>query len=117
MNYRPGSHLIASLQTPDAASITDNSAFRNWLDERIQAYQLHKLGEVWHNFSPGGFTGVICLSESHLSIHTWPEHRLINLDIYLSNYERSNDNTVQLLFEEISRFFEGETIQTQTIIR
>lgn len=117
MHYRPGSHLIASLKTPNSNRITDHLLFRNWIDDRIQQYRLHKLGEVWHDFSPAGYTGVICLSESHLSIHTWPEHLLINLDIYLSNYERSNDNTVKLLFEEIRLFFESEVIQFQTIVR
>jgi len=27
-------------------------------------------------------TGVVSLSESHLSIHTWPEHRYCSIDIY-----------------------------------
>jgi S-adenosylmethionine decarboxylase len=30
---------------------------------------------VWHRFpGPGGVTGLILLSESHLSCHTYPEH-------------------------------------------
>jgi S-adenosylmethionine decarboxylase len=117
MTYQPGSHLIASLQTEDVTKIAEYTAFKNWLHDRIHDYNLTKLGEVWHNFSPGGFTGVVCLSESHLSIHTWPEHLLINLDIYLSNYERRNDNTVNALFQEISHFFNGQTVQVQTIVR
>lgn len=117
MTYQPGSHLIASLRSEDITKITEHASFKTWLQNRIHYYQLQKLGEVWHDFSPGGYTGVVCLSESHLSIHTWPEHFLINLDIYLSNHERRNDNTVNALFQEISHFFNGQTVQIQTIVR
>lgn len=33
------------------------------------------LGHLDHGFKPYGVTTVLLLSESHLSIHTWPEHR------------------------------------------
>lgn len=32
-------------------------------------------GAVWHQFpAPGGITGLVPLAESHLTIHTFPEH-------------------------------------------
>lgn len=117
MNYRPGSHLIASLQTQNAALISRYGDFAVWLNQLINKHNLRKLGEVFHDFEPAGFTAVVCLSESHLSIHTWPEHLLVNLDIYLSNYERVNDHTVQALFDEIKQYFNAETITVQTITR
>ena len=30
-----------------------------------------------------GFTGVAILAESHMSIHTWPEHNYAALDIFM----------------------------------
>lgn len=33
------------------------------------------LGQLEHAFKPHGVTTVLLLSESHLSIHTWPEHQ------------------------------------------
>jgi S-adenosylmethionine decarboxylase len=45
---------------------------------------LHTVGEVlWHRFpSPGGITGLALLSESHLTCHTFPEHRSICLNLF-----------------------------------
>jgi S-adenosylmethionine decarboxylase len=117
MIYQPGSHLIASLKTPDAALIGRAAGFPAWLSQLIEQYRLRKLGEVFHDFEPYGFTAVVCLSESHISIHTWPEHLRINLDIYLSNHERVNDATVQALFEKIKAYFQADTITVQTITR
>jgi len=40
------------------------------------------LGESFHQFSPQGVSGVILIAESHLSIHTWPEHGYAGADIF-----------------------------------
>jgi len=38
----------------------------------------------FHDFGVGcGFTGVLILSESHASVHTWPEVDLMTFDIYM----------------------------------
>lgn len=117
MSYQPGTHIIASLSVPDSSRINRYAGFRQLMDELVQVHGLQKLGEVYHDFEPAGFTGITCLSESHISIHTWPEHQLINMDIYLSNYQRNNDGTVQTIFESVRRFFEASVISEQTINR
>jgi len=41
---------------------------------------------VWaisfHRFQPTGVSGVVVISESHLSVHTWPEAGYVALDIF-----------------------------------
>jgi S-adenosylmethionine decarboxylase len=37
---------------------------------------------VFHEFNPFGISGVVVIAESHLSIHTWPEHRYAAVDIF-----------------------------------
>lgn len=36
----------------------------------------------FHAFSPHGVSGVIIIQESHLTIHTWPEHGYAAVDIF-----------------------------------
>ena len=42
--------------------------------------------QVWsvsfNRFPPNGVSGVVVISESHLSVHTWPEANYMALDIY-----------------------------------
>jgi S-adenosylmethionine decarboxylase len=39
--------------------------------------------ERWHHFGDGhGYTGVIVLAESHVSVHTWPELGYAAIDAF-----------------------------------
>lgn len=38
---------------------------------------------MFHLFpAPGGVTGFVMLTESHLAIHTWPEHGVATINLY-----------------------------------
>ena len=38
--------------------------------------------ETFHTFSPHGVSGVIVIAESHVTIHTWPEHGYAAVDVF-----------------------------------
>lgn len=55
-----------------------------------------------HNFSPKGFTGILLLKESHISIHTWPEKDYIAIDFFTcGNAPKKNEvkNIILELFQ------------------
>jgi S-adenosylmethionine decarboxylase proenzyme len=55
----------------------------------------------WNDFdNKGAFTVLYLLAESHLSIHTWPEHNYISLDVFTCG----NSNT-QLVVDRIIDYF------------
>lgn len=116
MPYQPGTHVIASFSSNDASKLTSHRHFQQAIDLLIAEHGLNKLGEVYHDFAPG-FTGVVCLSESHVSVHTWPEHGLVNIDIYLSNYHKNNDGTVTAIYQKLKDFFKAEVSNEQIIRR
>lgn len=116
MNYLPGTHIIATLSSEDKNNLAEYSSFRILVEGLIRDHSLQKLGEVYHNFSPVGYTGVVCLSESHLSVHTWPEHGRINVDIYLSNFQRNNDGTVAHIYQEIKKHFHA-SVEDETVLK
>lgn len=117
MHYQPGTHLIATLQTKDQQLLNQFGHLRRVVDQLIREHCLQKLGEVYHNFLPAGFTAVVCLSESHISIHTWPEYGRVNVDVYLSNYLRNNDGTVQSIYRTLQQCFGATVIDEQFIRR
>lgn len=52
-----------------------------------------------------GYTGVITLLESHISIHTWPERNFINLDVYTCNYSTNNYEKTQNMYTQLCDLF------------
>ena len=51
-----------------------------------------------HHFGDGqGVTGVALLAESHMSIHTWPEHDYAALDLFLCGRRHDIDAALAVL--------------------
>ncbi len=110
MPYKPGLHVIGEINTLSTHLLIDVHSIRLFLDERIIHYDLHKLADHYHSFGEqSGFTGMVCLTESHISIHTWPEHGYLTLDVYLSNYEQVNDGKARGIFEDCLAYFESSS--------
>ena len=108
MTYTPGLHILAEIKTKDSNLLVNEKLLRSFFNDRINAYHLQALGEVYHKFPGGGFTGVVCLTESHIAIHTWPEYQYLTFDIYLSNFSKSNDETARNFFRETVKYFQSE---------
>jgi len=73
----------------------------------IKQNGLNELGAFYHQFPKGGFTGIVCLVESHLAIHTWPEFNFFTLDVYVCNYSKNNNQACHSVFNEIVALFNG----------
>ena len=65
----------------DAAVLTDLDRLRATLYAGAEAGGATVVGEEFHVFPNGAVTGVLVLAQSHLSIHTWPEFALANVDL------------------------------------
>jgi S-adenosylmethionine decarboxylase len=65
----------------DIAILTDAPALRVVLRDAAAAGKAHVLNEAVHNFPNGAVTVALVLSQSHLTIHTWPEFRMANVDL------------------------------------
>lgn len=68
----------------DEAMLRDRAALAAVFDRAVAEIGLTPLGEaVWHRFpEPGGLTGVLVLTESHLACHTYPEHAVATFNLY-----------------------------------
>src|SRR5437870_7737691 len=55
--------------------------------------------QVWsisfHRFDPNGVSGVVVISESHMSLHTWPEVGYVALDIFTCGDTAKPERAVQ----------------------
>lgn len=60
----------------------------------------------------GAFTVLYLLAESHLSIHTWPEHKYIALDVFTCG---SSDT--KLVVDRIVEYFQPKNKKIITLDR
>ncbi len=77
-----GEHYIVELHTNNRKLLDDPEGIMRVLDKAAKAGNLTVEGRATKRFHPQGFTAVYLLSESHLSIHTWPELGYAALDVY-----------------------------------
>jgi S-adenosylmethionine decarboxylase len=65
----------------NANVLTDLERLRMIMYDAAEAGDVTVLGEEFCVFDNGAVTGVLVLAQSHLSIHTWPEFALANIDL------------------------------------
>lgn len=77
-----GTHLLIDVLGSDI--LNDIETIREMMLRCVQAAGATLLHIHLHHFSPnGGVSGVAVLAESHISIHTWPEHKYAALDVFM----------------------------------
>ena len=62
--------------------LDDEDMIRSSLMRAIEVSGCQLLGLQTHKFQPQGVTAVALLAESHVSLHSWPEHDFLALDIF-----------------------------------
>src|ERR671939_1625319 len=67
------------------------------LREMVVALDVQLLDLKVYPFSPVGVTGIAIVSESHLVIHTWPEHGYAAVDLFTCGAPRDPQNAVAVL--------------------
>ena len=92
-----GKHFVASYLECDEAAIGNVDALRQAMDEAVAASGATILDSSYFIFEPNGITLVYLLSESHASIHTYPEHGACFVDLFTCGNHCSAENFDQSL--------------------
>jgi S-adenosylmethionine decarboxylase len=77
-----GRHMFASYVGCDAAALRDHAALEATMARAVEASGATRLATARHVFPPDGLTVVMLVSESHASIHTYPEHNSCFIDLF-----------------------------------
>lgn len=75
-------HTLLELRGCDAALLNDPPRLKELLLDAVRRGRGTIVTEVFHTFSPHGVSGVVVIAESHVAIHTWPEHDYAAVDIF-----------------------------------
>lgn len=77
-----GTHLVVDAWQAPAELLNDPEKIRSAIMEAITAGEATLIDMCVHQFSPHGVTATATLAESHIAIHTWPEHGYFAADLF-----------------------------------
>jgi len=83
-----GCEWVVEAHGCDAERLADPDVLRALFARLVTALDLHPVAPAqWHAFpamngAKGGVTGMIMLAESHLTVHTFPEHGSLCLNLF-----------------------------------
>lgn len=80
-----GEHLICDLSGCNREILLDSDRAYALFSSAVRESGLTVLDEGFYKFDPYGFTGFLLLSESHASLHAWPEHGYCAIDLFTCN--------------------------------
>ena len=77
-----GRHVLAELWECNINKLNDMGLIEHiFVDAALKAgAEIREV--VFHQFAPHGISGVVIISESHLTIHSFPEHAYASIDVY-----------------------------------
>jgi S-adenosylmethionine decarboxylase len=113
VHFTRGNHLILDLWGCDKSSLTDTSQIEATLKAAAEEAGATVLFSNMHHFGGEyGVTGVVGLAESHMSIHTYPEHGYASVDAYMCGDCDPRDT-----IERLKAYFKPTEINSNLIAR
>ena len=111
-----GKHMICDFKEIKNIDLLNNCEELNLLLKKIcldNDFQI--LNENIHKFEPIGFSILYLLSESHLSVHTFPEKNHISFDIYTCRQYKDN-KVYENIFKKLIKDLDASEISFCQII-
>jgi S-adenosylmethionine decarboxylase len=77
-----GRQLILEYYGCPAHLLNDVEFIENTMVAAAKHMRANIVSVDFHKFNPHGVSGVVVISESHLTIHTWPEYGYAAVDVF-----------------------------------
>ncbi len=77
-----GRHILVEYYNCDENVLNDHKLIEELMVTAAEKANATVVESVFHMFNPYGVSGAVVISESHLTIHTWPEYGYASVDLY-----------------------------------
>ena len=113
MNHPLGQHSLFDFYGCDSARLASTEALRAVLLAAVRNAGGTIVTDTFHTFSPHGVSGVIVIAESHVTIHTWPEHGYAAVDVFSCGVSLDHDR----IREETQHALSATTVDQRVFAR
>lgn len=97
-----GYHYLIELYECQSDTLKNADLIEDILRQAVKKSHSHEIGRIFHRFSPHGMSGVILISESHFSIHTWPEYNYAAVDFFTCTNENKISEAYSFLVKQLN---------------
>ncbi|MCA0986466.1 adenosylmethionine decarboxylase [Guptibacillus algicola] len=108
-----GHHIIAEMWNCNKEKLNDLV----FIEETFAKAALDSGAEirdvVFHPFEPQGISGAVIIAESHLTIHSFPEHGYASIDVYTCGDKIDPSQATDMIAQEL----EASTVHSVKIPR
>ncbi len=108
-----GTHFLASYCECDEKALSDIEALTAAMEIAVEKSGATILKRSEWVFPPDGLTMVFLLSESHASIHTYPEHRACFVDLFTCGEQCSSKEFDRALRE----YLKPKVVEAKVLLR
>ncbi len=108
-----GQQLILELFDCPARPLDDPEFVSRVMLKAVEASGATMIQPFFHQFAPQGVSGVVIISESHFSVHTWPEYGYAAIDVFTCGDAIDMD----IACAELARGFKAGSVQKMLLSR
>lgn len=96
-----GTTLLCTIFNVAESLLNSPEDLVQYCEEALHKDSFTILSKVTHTFDPQGFTCVWLLAESHLALHTYPEHQSLTLTLYSCRGPDDGDKVITSIVESL----------------
>lgn len=108
-----GRHILVEFYNCDKEILNDHSKIETYMNQAAREAKATIVESVFHLFNPWGVSGAVVISESHLTIHTWPEYGYAAVDLFTCGEEVDPWKA----FDYLAETLQAEKVETMEVPR
>ena len=94
-------HIVAEFSGIERKKLEDVTIVEAIMNKVASEAKLNVIHKISHQFKPSGASIIYMISESHISIHTWPEHNYAAVDIFTCGEEGNAEDAYKVFVREL----------------
>ncbi len=96
-----GRHVLAELTGCPATVLNDVAELEKCFRRCAEKGGATLVSSHFHHFSPQGVSGVVVIAESHVTVHTWPEHGYAAVDVFTCGRPEVAEAVMELIISAL----------------
>lgn len=108
-----GKQIVAEFYGCERSRLDDVGFIEQAMTDAAQIAGATIVSRAFHHFSPHGVSGAVIIAESHLAVHTWPEHGYAAVDLFTCG----DDILAAAAFDHLRAMLAAGQISTMEIHR